>query len=318
MSTNALPVVFECPESALDPLAWVSSNLERLDEQLLVAGAILLRGFSIDTIDTFTRTVMPLTGPSIEHPELLAGRKEVTIGVHTPTEYPADQQIAPHNEHSAALTFPGRLTFWCDVPALTGGETPLIDTRRVYARLDATIRERFDHLGWMLVRNYDDVPGRRWQTRFRTEQRDDVEAYCRDNGMSYEWKADGGLRTRQVRPASIVHPRTGERSWFNHVAFFHVSALPAPIQRGVRSAYAEADYPNHTCYGDGSPIDDATIAALQAAYRAETTAFAWRRGDVLVVDNILTAHARNAFTGPRRILLVISHPVTRTDIDHAR
>ena len=30
--------------------------------------------------------------------------------------------------------------------------------------------------------------------------------------------------------------------------------------------------------------------------------FPWQRGDVVLLDNVLAVHARNAFTGPRKVM----------------
>jgi hypothetical protein len=90
-----------------------------------------------------------------------------------------------------------------------GGYTPIADSREVYRRIPACIRERFNRNQIMYVRNYGnglDVP---WQKVFNTEDPAVVEAFCRINGILYEWKADGELRTRQVAQAIAVHPLTG-------------------------------------------------------------------------------------------------------------
>jgi hypothetical protein len=112
----------------------------------------------------------------------------------------------------------------------------------------------------------------------------------------------------------MQHPVTRDLCWFNHVTFFHISTLPPLIQKSIRSTYNEMDFPNNTYYGDGSPIDETTIRKLQGAYRLETVSFRWQKGDVLLIDNILTAHARNSFSGPRQILLILANSVTRNDV----
>jgi len=298
----------------MDGFGWVLENRSFVEQRLLTHGAILFRGFDIRTTEDFRRLINPLIDEAVRHPEMIAGREEVGEGVYTPTKYPADQQIAAHNEHSASLTFPGRLAFWCQLPAERGGETPIIDTRKVYKRIDPLVRDKFDRLGWLCVLNYHDLPGRRWQSVFRTEDPREVESYCRENKIHCEWKSEKHLRTWRVRPAVMEHPVTRDRSWFNHVTFFHISTLPPMIQKSIRSTYSEIDFPNNTYYGDGSTIDEDTIRNLQEAYRSETVTFPWQQGDVMLIDNILTAHARNSFSGPRQILLVLANSVTRNDV----
>ena len=150
-ASQSFPVVVEPTNAKTDPFGWVSDHKALIEQKLLLHGAILFRGFNIDTIATFRRLINPLITEAMRHPEMIAGRQEVGDAVYTPTKYPPDQQIAPHNEHSASLTFPGRLAFWCQVPAERGGETPIVDTRKVYKRLDPRVRDKFERLGWMLV-----------------------------------------------------------------------------------------------------------------------------------------------------------------------
>jgi alpha-ketoglutarate-dependent taurine dioxygenase len=59
--------------------------------------------------------------------------------------------------------------------------------------------------------------------------------------------------------------------------------------------------PYDTTYGDGGPIDVDDVHAVYAAMDEAIVAFPWQLGDVLVLDNILTGHGRNTFTGPRDI-----------------
>jgi alpha-ketoglutarate-dependent taurine dioxygenase len=312
--SQRMPLVIEPGHTEMDHFAWVADHRTPVEKKLLLHGAVLFRNFAIHSNEDFRSFIDPLVDEVMRHPEMVSGRQEVGNGVYTPTRYPPDRQIAPHNEHSASLTFPGKLAFWCQLPAAHDGETPIIDTRNVYKRIDPRVRDKFERLGWMWVRNYDHLAGRGWQAAFQTDSRSEVESYCDKNGILYEWKSDNELRTRRVRPAVIQHPVTGDFSWFNHITFFHISTLPSDIQALVRSTYREADFPNNTYYGDGSPIEDEIVTNLREAYRLETVSFRWQKGDVLLIDNILTAHARNSFSGQRQILLILANPVTRSDI----
>jgi len=309
----SLPVVYQPAIDGVDIYQWVAANRELLESSLLRHGAILFRGFSIDSIEAFHR-VVKLIGPEMMNydeptsPRSLRGDK-----IYTSTDHPAEQIIFPHNECSYAITFPQKLYFWCQEPATTGGETPIGDIRRVYRRIAPEIVERFERLGWMYARNFSNGLGLSWRKVLHTEDPSEVEALCASASIQCEWRADGSLRTHQVRPAVAVHPRTGERVWFNHVAFFHASTLEPAIRERLIAEYGYDQLPNHTYYGDGSPIPDEVVQQLRAAYEAETVSWSWRKNDVLVLDNILAFHARAPFTGLRKVLVAMSDPYTHQD-----
>ena len=309
-----LPLVIRPAVAGLDPLAWARGNRELIEERLRKHGAVLFRGFGVDGVEALHAFVEAAVGDLMEYRERSSPRHEQGDRVYTSTDHPADQRIFLHNEHSYARRFPLKLFFCCVVPAEEGGQTPIADTRRVFERIDPAVRERFARHGWMYVRNFGDGFGLPWQTVFQTSEPEEVEAYCARAGIQCEWKPGNRLRTRQVRPAVAVHPRTGETTWFNHATFFHVSTLPAEMRQGLLADFAQDDLPNNTYYGDGSPIEPETVEALREAYRAETVMFDWERGAVLLVDNMLTSHAREPFRGARKVLVAMADPFERTDL----
>jgi hypothetical protein len=107
----------------------------------------------------------------------------------------------------------------------TRGRNTIGNCRQVFAKIDPKIRERFIEKKVMYMRNFGDGFGLPWQTVFQSTEKAKVEEYCRKNGIEFEWKEGDKLRTRQVGPAIIQHPITGEMVWFNHATFFHVSTL---------------------------------------------------------------------------------------------
>ena len=301
-----LPWVVEPALAGVDLFAWVADHRKQLQSELLHYGAILFRGFPIKEVADFHHLVTAVAGEPLEYKERSSPRSQVAENIYTSTDYPANESIFPHNEHSYSHTFPLKLFFWCDVPAQQGGETPLGDTRRVYRRIPGRVRERFAEKGWMFVRNFNTGFGLPWQTVFQTSDRKAVESYCEQAGIEWEWRSGDQLRTRQVRPAAVKHPSTGEMVWFNHATFFHVTTLKASVRDELRSEYGEEDLPNNTFYGDGTPIPDETMALLRDAYTQEMIAFPWQAGDVVMIDNMLTAHARAPFVGPRRTLVAMA------------
>lgn len=294
-----------------DLVEHLTRHRTELRGRLLKHGALLLRGFDPGGVDGFEQAVHAFTGSApLEYAERSSPRSTIKGRVYTSTDYPPGEEIFLHNENSYQAAWPRTLFFHCAEPARTLGATPLADTRRIHAAVPPDVREEFRSRGWRVVRNFHPDLGSRWQDAFRTEDRAAVEAYCGQRGITVRWRPDGGLRTTAVRSAIRVHPETGEQVWFNHATFFHVTTLADEIRQGLREMFAEEDLPTHTYYGDGGRIPDEVVAQLRAAYRAESTRFDWQRDDVLIVDNMLAAHGREPFTGPRRIAVAMAESYT--------
>jgi alpha-ketoglutarate-dependent taurine dioxygenase len=130
----------------------------------------------------------------------------------------------------------------------------------------------------------------------------------------FEWLDGNRLRTRAVRHVVAKHPKTGDVVWFNHGTFFHVSTLEPEVRDALLAQFAEEDLPSNTYYGDGSPIEPEVLDALRAAYHQEMIMFPWQLHDVLLLDNMLTAHARAPFSGPRKILVGMAEPIHSQDV----
>jgi alpha-ketoglutarate-dependent taurine dioxygenase len=294
-------------------MTWVAENKTNIADQLLEHGGILFRGFGVRTTREFERFIELASGEMLEYSERSSPRSRVTDrNIYTSTDYPPQQSIFVHNENSYKRNFNLKIFFFCETPALQGGATPIADCRNVYARISPEVRERFVEKGWMYTRIYGDGFGLDWQTTFQTRDRNVVEEHCRRNGIATEWTSDGRLKTRAVLPAVIKHPVSGETVWFNHATFFHVSTLEAGLREGLLASFEnEADLPTNTYYGDGSNIEPETLDELRAAYRQETVSFPWQRGDILMLDNILAAHGRAPYEGPRKILVGMTELFSR-------
>jgi hypothetical protein len=90
--------------------------------------------------------------------------------------------------------------------------------------------------------------------------------------------------------------------------FFHITSLPPNVRDAILSGVDEKDLPFNTFYGDGSPIEPSVLEEVRDAYAQETLAFPWEMGDILMVDNMLVAHGREPFSGPRKILVAMAEP----------
>lgn len=292
----------------VDLIDWARANQQFIEAGLAKHGALLFRGFPVRGADEFEELIETISGELIEYHERSSPRSLVRGRIYTSTDHPARLSIFPHNEQSYNETFPLRISFYCQQPAARGGATPIGDTRRVFQHLDPRIRERFMQKKYMYVRNYGTGLGLTWQNVFQTGDRGEVERYCRASGIEFEWRGPDSLRTTQIRPAAARHPKTGEWVWFNHATFFHVSTLEPGLREALLEAVGEDELPNNTCYGDGSAIEPWVLDELRAAYLKGMTSFAWQEGDILLLDNMLTAHGRQPFEGPRKVLTAMAEP----------
>ncbi|WP_392481081.1 TauD/TfdA family dioxygenase [Nostoc sp. C110] len=298
---NSLPLLIQPTVDAVNLVAWAASNRELITNHLFKYGGILFRNFQVKNYLEFEQFIKSVTGELLEYRDRSSPRSPIQGNIYTSTDYPANSSIFLHSELSYAKTWPLKIFFFCIQPAQQGGETPIADTRKLLQRIDGKICDRFSQKGVMYVRNFGDGFGLPWQTVFQTTNPSEVEAFCRSNGIEFEWKEGNRLRTRQVRQAVATHPHTNELVWFNHAAFFHISTLEPSIRKPLLAEFPESDLPHNTYYGDGSAIEPAVLDEIRSAYQQEMVIFPWQAGDILMLDNMLTAHGRMPFVGARKI-----------------
>lgn len=304
---ESLPLVLEPRVEGVDLVGCVSGRRGRIEGLLHRHGAILFRGFKVSSADALEQFIAATSADWAEYREAATPRTQVSEHVHTSTDYPADQHIFLHNENSHCESWPLKIYFLCLTPAAGGGETPVADCRAVYRGLDPRIVERFERKGVLYVRNFGRL-GFSWRQVFKTGDRSEVEAYCRNAGMEFEWRDADRLRIRYVREASALHPVTRERVWFNHATFFNQGNLDSRMREELLAEFSEDELPYDTFYGDGTPIEPSVIDELREAYRRHTVAFPWEAGDLLMADNMLVAHGRHPFLGRRQVLVGMAEP----------
>jgi alpha-ketoglutarate-dependent taurine dioxygenase len=301
-----LPLLVEATDPGTRLLAVFDEISELVDEHLQRDGGILFRGFSLEGAEQFREFAASFGHPLLNYEFGSTPRSSVTQGVYTSTEYPAHQSIPLHNEQAYSRDWPMKIWFYSMIAAQSGGETPIADSREVYRRMPVHIRERFVSKGLMYVRNFGNGLDVAWEQVFNTKDRAVAEAYCRAHGIVCEWKDDGELRTRQTCQAVARHPRTGEMVWFNQAHLFHISNLQPEVRESLLDIVDEEDLPRNVYYGDGSPIEDEILEEIRGVLDQCMIRFPWQEGDVLMLDNMLAAHARAPFEGKRKVIVAMA------------
>jgi alpha-ketoglutarate-dependent taurine dioxygenase len=304
-ASQKLPLIIEPPSGAKMPQ---SAELIKMRDffvsELLIFGALLFRGFDIETVEQFENFARLFSEKDLlDYAGGVSPRVSIGKGVYTSTEYPPNLGLSLHNELSYSANYPQRLYFFCAVAPEIGGETTIGDSRKILQNINPEVVDLFKKKKVRYDRNLSGEVGTgySWQDAFETDDEQTVENHCRKIGAEYEWKSDGGLRVSQVRPATIIHPQTDEEVWFNQADGFHPSNLD-------RETYElmNGNFRLNACFGDGSPFDVSMLEHIRAVLREETIPVKWRKGDILVVDNILAAHGRMPFNGARKIVLAMT------------
>ena len=292
-----------------DAQGWAGEHRDALRASVTEHGSVLVRGLGLRDPAQVGAVFHRLATELMTEREAFAARQRYSDGVYSSAKWPANQPMCTHHELSYTLQVPGLMFFACLTAPTAGGATAVADAPTVLDALPPDLVARFEQEGWLLTRSYNDEIGASVAEAFGTDDRAAVESYCRANAIEFEWQPDGGLRTRQRRSAVVRHPVTGRRCWFNQVAFLNEWTLAEEVREYLVDVYSVDGLPFNTRFGNGDPIGEEVVALINQVYEAHTDRELWQDGDLLLVDNVRTAHNREAYEGPREVLVGMADPV---------
>ncbi len=295
-----------------DAPRWAAEHRDALRAAVVQHGSLLVRGLGLRDV-AGTEAVFRQLGSLMTEREAFAPRRRYSNGVYSASTWPPNQHMCMHHELSYALDCPSLMLFACLIAPTAGGETPVADSRAVLHALPGELVERFERVGWLLVRKYNDEIGASIAEAFGTDDRGAVESYCRNNAIQFEWQPDGALRTWQRRSAVVHHPLTGQQCWFNQIAFLNEWTMDPEVREYLVDIYGKDGLPFNTRFGNGDPIGADVVQLIDEVYEANTRRERWQAGDLMLVDNIRTAHARESFEGPREVVVAMADAVHLAD-----
>ncbi|MBX9785780.1 MAG: TauD/TfdA family dioxygenase [Alphaproteobacteria bacterium] len=300
-------LILEAQEKTFNPFDWLKAHNDNLESCLVKHGGVLLRNFNIHSVSEFNRIVQSLSPDLLDYVYRSTPRTKLGGKIYTATEYPAERIIPLHNENAYSKSWPQKIFFFSVIVASEGGETPIADSRDVYKQIDPEIRSKFEEYGVMYTRNYSKGIDLSWQEVFQTEVKEEVNQYCKDHDIEFEWKNGAPeLTTRQTCQATLVHPISGEPVWFNQAHLFHISSLDEESRSSLIKELGEDNIPRNASYGNGEPFEADVLDHIRDAYEKEKIKFKWQKGDIMILDNILMAHGREPYKGERKVAVAMA------------
>jgi alpha-ketoglutarate-dependent taurine dioxygenase len=290
-----------------DPASWATEHRNALRAIVAEHGSVLVRGLGLQDAAEIGAVFRRLATGLMTEREAFAPRRTYSDGVYSSSKWPQNQPMCMHHELSYTLEFPGLMLFACLAAPTDGGATTVADSPTVLNALPPELVDRFEREGWLLTRSYNDEIGASYAEAFGTEDRGAIESYCRANAIEFEWQPDGGLRTRQRRSAVVRHPITGQRCWFNQIAFLNEWTLAPEVREFLVDVYGADGLPFNTRFANGDAIGKDIVQVLNQVYEANTAREPWQTGDLMLVDNVRTAHAREPFKGQREVLVAMAN-----------
>eukprot|EP00252_Welwitschia_mirabilis_P019637 TRINITY_DN4602_c0_g1_i1.p1 TRINITY_DN4602_c0_g1~~TRINITY_DN4602_c0_g1_i1.p1 ORF type:complete len:327 (-),score=68.33 TRINITY_DN4602_c0_g1_i1:250-1230(-) len=272
-----------------------------LEELLRSSGALLLRGFPINDATDFNEIVEAFGYEELPYVGGAAPRTNIVGRVFTANESPPDQKIPFHHEMAQVPEYPSKLFFYCDVEAAEGGETPIVLSHLVYNKMYKQFPDfvrRLEDKGLLYVRVLGEVDdpsspiGRGWQSTFLTKDKLEAEKRASRLGMKLEWLEDGGVKTIMGPIPAIKYDESRDRKiWFNSMVAAYTG------WEDSRNTPEKA-----VTFGDGTVLPREVVLTCLKILEEESVAIPWRKGDVILIDNLAVLHSRRSFKPPRRIL----------------
>lgn len=291
-------------DGARDWTIWLEEHAGKIRDLLFEFGGILFRGFDVDTAKKFDDFCRSWQMKEFHFSGNFANRTAVTGHVYTAND--AEGRVIPfHHELVHLLESPAVVFFFCEYPSKAEGETPIVLSNVVYRemlRKELEFVKRLHREQTSAVRvlpDSDDIEsylGTSWKSSFRATTREEAEKNAKATGhYDLEWLPNGSLRCK-IRPVPgiRVDKRSGKVVFFNY----------------IHTAYEGLDDRHNTdpkrsaiwC-SNGEHMEESVMRTLHDALWNNCVQLKWQAGDILAVDNIQVQHARNDFSGPRRILV---------------
>jgi alpha-ketoglutarate-dependent taurine dioxygenase len=336
INEHLLPVVWQITQgfdSGINNICtWVEEQKQNIEIVLNTQGALLIRGFSaISTAEDFERVITVMSSKLMDYIGGTSPREQVKGNIMTATNIPPSWSIPLHQEMSYTKNSPDRIAFFCLQSAITGGYSTLGDMRQITAKIPANIMNKFQTHGLQLRRSLPSLKtvakklgvSKSWCEVFGTNDQAQVNQIAVQKGWQTKWLTEDTLQLwQEILPATKEHPVNKAVTWFNQVHMFasigsmHWALRDSRTEDHEKISYTRKFFPellDEMYYGNGDIISDEDIEYIAELLAQSEINVKLNPSDILILDNMLVAHGRTAFSGQRAILVAL---IKNSDATH--
>ncbi|PWA49767.1 tauD/TfdA-like domain-containing protein [Artemisia annua] len=277
---------------------WLESLLEK-------NGVIFFRGFHVETPSDFNDVVEAFGFPEAPYLGGRAPRTKVVGRIYTANEAPPDKRISFHHEMTYVPDFPNKLFFFCEEEPGSGGETPVVLSHIIYEKMKKRHPEfvsRLEEHGLTYIKIMSDevsssyFGGSDWSSAYMTDDKNVAEERAAKQETKLEWIENGVKLITGPLPAIRIFGKEDSRrkTWFNILTLLYSGSRNDKTQRPDTFAM----------YGNGDPVLE--YDAIEDCFRImdeECVIIPWKKGDVMLVNNLMVLHARQPLLKPPRRVL---------------
>ncbi|XP_071733958.1 clavaminate synthase-like protein At3g21360 [Rutidosis leptorrhynchoides] len=286
--------LFDFQEAIKAHKPWLESLLNK-------RGAILFRGFPVTSPSDFNDVVEAFGFPEAVYVGGRASRTQVVGRVYTANECPPGKGIPFHHEMAYVPDFPTKLFFFCDEEPGEGGETPIVLSHIIYDKMKERHPEfvaKLEEHGLTYIKVASDVDdpssftGGSWKSAYKTDDKSVAEDRASKLGTKLEWIGNTAKIISGPVPA-IRSFDSGRKTWFNSLAVSYNGPASEKIYNGNTSVEL----------GNGDLVPDDAMVDFLNILEEECVAIPWKKGDVLLVNNLMVLHSRRPLLKPPRRVL---------------
>lgn len=332
---------------------FLQSHSAQIRAALVRHGALLIRGFDVTSSRDFEQTILRIRGMS-GMSELLLSEPGRTLADGTQFVFHTNSLVKTggttvfddfHSENYFAPDVPRYVSFFCLTPSTLGGETGLINLRKLYVDLPESVKAMLEERACFVARYA--LADMECRYGLRTEA---IEKFCAEVGLS-ALSVKARRYVAVYKPSVIRHPVTHDKvlllnflnipglrkallreflpdyrghEWLKHRLTWRLpliyglvhpdGVLRTLYRRVLRGAAQKAGSKAYLLMDDarlaGSFFSASDVQLLARSMRHRYSSFLWKRGDVLILDNLQLAHAGMPGQGKRNLRVMLCNPVS--------